>query len=353
VSERSEEAARAVRELKELVSKYGEDSLRWLTSIRDRWVGYKTGFRCYDCGASVRWVSDFEYECENGHRKRVLGLESWELGVPPWFMRVLVDRGLVEVLYRSRSATCYGIPDTTLEAIEQVLTGGVEEAEEVGAPPPEPSADMFSDIVGLDDVKELVVRVLRSEKPVHLLLVGPPASAKTMILEAISKHYNVPILLAGSSTKAGLRDYIAENSPEIMLIDELDKVSNPLDLSVLLTWMESQRLTITMGRKKAFIKCPRVCKVIAAANRTDKIPPELLSRFVVVTFRQYTEEEVRTICLNILTKKEGVSEEMAKVIVDAVINELGSRDPRNCVKIARIAKSPEEVEKVVATMKKR
>jgi Holliday junction DNA helicase RuvB len=174
-----------------------------------------------------------------------------------------------------------------------------------------------------------------------------------MILEAMSRHYDVPILLAGASTRAGLRDYIVENVPELMLIDELDKVSNPLDLSVLLTWMESQRLVVTMATKKAHVRCPSVCRVIATANRTQRIPPELLSRFVVVNLKPYTDEEVRAVCINVLTRREGCSEGMARVIADAVVSKLGSRDPRDCVKIARLAKTPEDVDRIVETLRGR
>jgi hypothetical protein len=96
-----------------------------------------------------------------------------------------------------------------------------------------------------------------------------------------------------------------------------------------------------------------VCKVIAAANRVDRIPSELLSRFIVVKLKPYTEEEVREICLNILTRREGVERELAETIARAVIEKLKSRDPRDCVKIARLAKSKEEVEKVVEILVKR
>jgi Holliday junction DNA helicase RuvB len=184
-------------------------------------------------------------------------------------------------------------------------------------------------------------------------LVGPPASAKTMILEAIFKYYDVPIILAGASTRAGLRDYIVENVPEIMLIDELDKVENTLDLSVLLTWMESQKLIVTMATKKAYVKCPKVCKVIAAANQISRIPPELLSRFVVVNLKPYTEDEVREICINILKNREGVDEGLAKKVAEAIVSKLKSKDPRDCVKIARLARTPEEVDKVVEILSKR
>jgi len=349
---------RAVERVREVIGRYGADAVEYLARIREKWAEYKSGFKCYQCGSTnIKWLDDFTYECENGHRGRALGLESWEFKVPPWFMRILHDKGLVQVLFKSRSATCYGVPEETLKAIESILSKGAEEVEgaEVYEEPeaaemPEPTVEMFSDIVGLDDIKELVVKVLKADKPVHLLLVGPPASAKTMILEAISERYGVPIILAGTSTKAGLREFIVENKPTIMLIDELDKIANPLDLSVLLTWMQSQRLTVTLASRRVTVKCPSVCKVIAAANRADKLPPELLSRFTVVKIKPYTERDVYEICVNVLTRKEGKSREVAEMIARAVVEKLRSRDPRDCIKIARLAKEIEDIDRIIEIM---
>jgi Holliday junction DNA helicase RuvB len=345
----------SIEGVKYIISRYGSEGIRHLLMVRDKWLEYKSGFKCYQCGADVKWVNDFEYECPNGHKDVMLGLEAWEFEVPYWFLNILYGRTLIKILYRSRSTTRYGVPDATVNAINTVLVskettspieGGTTEL-------PEPTMEIFSDIVGLEDVKELILNALKADKPIHILLVGPPASSKTMILEAISKYYDVPIILAGASTRAGLRDYIVENVPAIMIIDELDKVENTLDLSVLLTWMESQKLIVTMATRKAYVKCPKVCKVIAAANNTYRIPPELLSRFVVVNLKPYTEDEVREICINILKKREGVDEGLAQKVAEAVVSKLKSKDPRDCVKIARLVRTPEEVDKVVEILSKR
>lgn len=325
------------------------EALEWLRRIHDRWLEYKSRFKCYQCGSEVEWINDFNYRCRNGHEGRVLGLESWEFNVPPWFMRMLHDDGLVEILYKSRSSTNYGVPSSTIQLIEEVMKLpelGAEVSEEPTLV--ELTEDVFEDIVGLENIKELVMQVLKSDKPVHLLMVGPPASAKSMILEILSRHYGVPIILAGISTKAGIRDFIEENRPRVMLIDELDKVTTPLELSVLLSWMESQKITITMASKRIEVRCPSVCKVIAAANDARRIPPELLSRFIVVKIPQYTDEQTKEICINVLTKREGISDELAKYIADAVVNKLRSKDPRDCIKVARLKpKSTEDVERIV------
>ena len=44
------------------------------------------------------------------------------------------------------------------------------------------SDQLFSNIVGYNDIKKLFRMSLSSEKPVHVLLVGPPASAKTLFM---------------------------------------------------------------------------------------------------------------------------------------------------------------------------
>jgi Holliday junction DNA helicase RuvB len=356
--------AAAAAKLSMLVSRYGSDSVVWLSKILTEWGNYKAKVRCSQCGSTnVKWIDDYSYECENGHRDKVLGLEAWELGVPSWFMRALNDMGLVNILYKSRSATCYGVPSTTAEAINRVLSAEATAVASrasgtavVATPAPHRPVDasVFDEIVGYDDVKELIVKALNSPKPVHILLVGPPASSKTMFLEAIANFYGVPILVAGTSTGSGIRNFIADYVPRVLVIDELDKRRDPQDLSVLLTWMESQRLVITMVTRREVIECPdKGCRVVAAANTLDTIPRELVSRFTVLEFEEYKESEVRDICISILMKREGVSRELAEKIAEAVVKELGSKDPRDCIKVARLAGGESELSTVVSILRKR
>jgi len=44
---------------------------------------------------------------------------------------------------------------------------------------------IFEYVVGYDDIKKVFRMALKSDEPIHVLLVGPPASAKTMFLEAL------------------------------------------------------------------------------------------------------------------------------------------------------------------------
>ena len=86
----------------------------------------------------------------------------------------------------------------------------------------------FSNIEGLDDIKEMMLRALESLERAHTLLIGPPASAKSLFMLEIEKLMppnKVYFIEGGSTTKAGIQKFIAENpQKEIIIIDEIDKM---------------------------------------------------------------------------------------------------------------------------------
>jgi hypothetical protein len=49
------------------------------------------------------------------------------------------------------------------------------------------TSPLFNGIIGYNDVKRLCRMALDSDEQTHILLSGPPASAKTMFLESLSK----------------------------------------------------------------------------------------------------------------------------------------------------------------------
>ncbi len=114
-------------------------------------------------------------------------------------------------------------------------------------------------------------------------------------------------------------------TPSILLIDELDKVRNAQDYTVLLSVMDPGVLEITQHG----MKVERRVKVwvIAAANRIDGIPMELLNRFVKIGFKEYTVDEERAIIENMLVKRRSCSPDVAKKIAEvAATNRLEIRE---------------------------
>jgi Holliday junction DNA helicase RuvB len=100
--------------------------------------------------------------------------------------------------------------------------------------------DLFDDIVGFGDVKELFKMAIQAERPVHLLLCGPPASA--LFMRSLTKLERSYYAVGSSSTKSGIFDYLFEYRPRYFIIDELEKM-NKKDQTSLLNLMESGILT--------------------------------------------------------------------------------------------------------------
>jgi Holliday junction resolvasome RuvABC ATP-dependent DNA helicase subunit len=70
----------------------------------------------------------------------------------------------------------------------------------------------FEEIVGHDDIKQIFAKAIRSKRPVHLLLVGSPGSAKTMFLTEIMQQYKTFYFVVGSNTtKAGFCSFRPHN----------------------------------------------------------------------------------------------------------------------------------------------
>ncbi|MEM2352319.1 MAG: ATP-binding protein [Thermoproteota archaeon] len=199
---------------------------------------------------------------------------------------------------------------------------------------------LFDEVYGYDEVKELFNLSLKSEKPVHILLCGPPASGKTLFLMALenlplkTKHY-----LGGQTSKAGLTEVLLKEKPDILILDELDKMSSK-DYDVLLSLMETGR--VVRCKYNLWSEDTLSTKVYGACNRTDRIPTELLSRFLIVEFKPYTPQEFIDVSKHVLKVREGLTDEEATKLSELLVSY--TRDVRDAVKAARLLKSGANLE---------
>jgi Holliday junction DNA helicase RuvB len=90
--------------------------------------------------------------------------------------------------------------------------------------------------------------------------------------------------------------------------------------------------------------------VFATSNGTERMLTPLLSRFIVLHFRQYSFASFSEICTHLLVR-EGVAADIASAVSDAVWNRLKSKDIRDCIKLGRLAKTREDVEWLAQTMR--
>ena len=195
---------------------------------------------------------------------------------------------------------------------------------------------LFDDIIGYKDVKDLFERAIKAERPVHLLLCGPPASAKSLFMSSLNRLERSYYAVGSSSTKSGIFDYLFEHRPRYFIIDELEKM-NKKDQTSLLNLMESGILTELKHKQQRTTQLKTW--VFASCNSTDMLLPPLLTRFRDIHFKPYTEEEFVEIVVNILDREEGVDRDIALLIADGVFNRLKSSNIRECVRIARLARN--------------
>jgi replication-associated recombination protein RarA len=209
------------------------------------------------------------------------------------------------------------------------------------------SDPLFESIVGYNDVKKLFSMSLSSDKPVHILLVGPPASAKTLFMLECMKLERSFFTLGSHSTKSGMIDYLFEKRPRYLIVDEIEHMPMK-DQTALLSLMETGIVAETKFQKTRNTQLK--IWVFATSNGTEKMLTPLLSRFMVLHFKQYSFGSFQEVCTHILSR-EGVLPEVSAAIAEAVWTKLKSKDIRDCIKIGRLAKTKEDVEWIAQTLR--
>ena len=229
-----------------------------------------------------------------------------------------------------------------MDILKQCLMGIITKV------PHDKRASRFEEVIGHYGIKLIFAKAILSKRPVHLLLVGPPGSAKTMFLTEIMREHKGSYFVVGSNTtKAGLVNQLFEKRPKFLLIDELEKMR--MTENALLHLMETGIISETKINKTREMEL--TSWVFATANSCEKIIKPLLSRFAILEMPEYTFEEFSKIAVSKL-RQENVDVSTAKVIAEKVWNELGSRDTRDVTKVARLADSINEIHFVVKMLNK-
>ena len=127
-------------------------------------------------------------------------------------------------------------------------------------------------------------------------------------------------------------DVVAERQPQIILIDELDKM-NAVDTAALLSMMEGGRLVRTKRGRE--LNLSNQVKVVAASNRLNMLSPELRSRFAIRKLTAYSRSDYLTVVRGVLVRRENLDNELA----DEIARRLDglSQDVRDSVRVARLA----------------
>jgi MoxR-like ATPase len=204
----------------------------------------------------------------------------------------------------------------------------------------------FSNVVGYSDVKKLLLKSIISKEPVNILLTGPPSSSKTVflldMLEALDESY---FMDATSTTSAGMIDYMFTHDMKYLLIDEIDKMK-PKDQAALLNALETGIICETKLNGKTRQKRIKIW-TFATSNGVEGLSNALRSRFMELHLKEYTYEEFKDIVRKLFKKRYCMDEIISEKIAYAVWNSMNSKDVREAIMIAKLAKSVNDVDWLV------
>lgn len=207
---------------------------------------------------------------------------------------------------------------------------------------------IFHPVVGHDGAKAVMRSALRNGD-VNIMLVGPPASGKSVMLLAIEEH------LSGASyhdaagyTDSELRDAIADN-PLVLLLDEFDAMRRE-SYDALALPMEHGRVTKDNKHESYDIEVDT--QFVAACNHLDTIPRHIVDRFRTVEFEEYDSDEYEEVCARLLPEAVGWVQqaETARDIASIVYETIGSRSPRDARDAAKLAGTLADVEPMAEAM---
>jgi len=276
---------------------------------------------------------------------------SWEwtdVGIPAVRIRPLLNAGLVSIVFSTNSSTYYSLVGRTVvkEALGRREELAVAPIAELDIP-----SNLFECIIGYNDLKDEIKFTLRERRKSHFLMIGPPATAKSLFLMDLG-HLSGTYPATGSRVSgAGLTDAFFNYQPRILLLDEIDKI--PMDATaVLLSVMESGDVLETKYKRHRGLKLD--VTVVAAGNTDKTIPSELLSRFdTKLYFQPYSFEEFLSVCRGYLSRYENAPEVIAEYIGIQTWQHL-DRDVRTARGIARRLREPSstDVDRVVSFLTK-
>lgn len=202
--------------------------------------------------------------------------------------------------------------------------------------------DAWKSIIAREDQKDILERAVTSNEPTQILLNGPPASAKSLLMtEACDKIKGWKYLDASTLSGRGLIEFLDMNrTAKVICIDELDKL-NRRDQTALYNFLDEHRRVLYQTKDyKVDFRLPNV-KVVASSNSLKKLNKPLQSRFLRLTVPPYTEEEYQQITVN-LFKEKGYPTEMALIVAKIIWDELESRDVRMIKHIRALIKPKDD-----------
>jgi Cdc6-like AAA superfamily ATPase len=133
---------------------------------------------------------------------------------------------------------------------------------------------IFNNVIGYDDIKLLLYKMITSKYTNSVLLTGPPASSKTVFILDLLDHFKVKAYLVDGTTASGMGiiDYLFDHTDlKFLLIDEIDKLSKK-DQKVLLNVMETGILSDVKAKSSKSARQTHMhLSIYATSNDTSNL----------------------------------------------------------------------------------
>jgi Holliday junction DNA helicase RuvB len=209
----------------------------------------------------------------------------------------------------------------------------------------EKAFDFFHEIYSYNDLKEILYRGIVSEHNVNILLVGPPATAKSLLLQCIHEKVNDCIYYdaANSSGPGIIHDLGNHRNARIILIDEIDKI-NRKDQAVFYNLMETGEVNITKKETRVKFKMDNP-KIFATSNSIERLTKPFRSRFSIYTLPEYSDSDFIKICVSLLTSKFYLPSILSALIAQLLL-EKDEKDLRKVLNIAKLLRPMDDEKKI-------
>src|SRR5919106_480856 len=213
---------------------------------------------------------------------------------------------------------------------------------------------IFKNVIGYDDIKLLLYKMITSKYTNSVLLTGPPAaSSKTVFVLELLDHFKGKAYFVDGTTASGMGivDYLFDHTDlKFLLIDEIDKL-NKKDQKVLLNVMETGILSDVKAKSSKSVRQTHMnLPISATSNDTSNILTPLLSRFIKLNLPEYNLETFTEICHKLLSRKYDKDHETIQAIVRHVWEH--TRDVREAIAIAKIVDTSDEVKSIASTLRR-
>lgn len=181
----------------------------------------------------------------------------------------------------------------------------------------------FSPIIGNEKMKNNLYHILlRTGVTLNILLVGPPATSKTLFMKCIEDNCNGVLFYdaAAGSTGAGLIELLRQNkNANILIIDEIAELKKN-DIDLLRGLLNDGRVSRTLKSKPVNFKMNGL-KVFATTNNPTKLSLPIKSRFQMYEIKNYTNEEFLQVIEFCLVNKGIIKKpELAKELAYAMLH---------------------------------